>query len=424
MAEDSRYGFFDVTKVGSLVQMPNKKTLQTSTITNGAIDMDQVAWSRGANPLDPEVAYVTPNLYYVDGSDALGNQGLTIQFQYLSTGEYTTFKAFITAFNETYNSDWSEEQVFGRADPLLTFKQTSRTMTLSFAIPAASQAEGFENMGRLQKLLSFLYPAYTDVDNALSITQSPLVRMKVMNLTSLGSGTYQDHLQGRSSMSLGLLGAITNVNVNHNIDNPEHGVFVTAEGTIIPKLLEVTLDFKVIHENHLGWKLTGGNAGVYGEGAGGDFSDPAFPYGANLKDSKYRDASEQNEFIDQEAQGYTQAVLDERVEQAREAGLQAAMDTAKAKLLKKDGTLNARGRRWKRRLAETENLAQGRDGTLRSLAVKNPAKASHMMAAVAAAELASGEPTIAEPRDYVASQSGRAGQNAENVREQRWSFLR
>ena len=432
MPEDNKYGYFNVAKIGSPVKAVNSvnrqsRTVQASSVTNGAIDMDQVAWSSGANPFDDAVAYVTPNLFFVDGSDALANNGLTIQFEYLSTGAYTTFKAFITAFNENFNCDWSEEPVFGRADPLMMFKQTSRTMTLSFVVPAASQAEGFENMGRLQALLSFLYPAYSDVDNSLSISQSPLVRMKVMNLTSKNVGTYQDHIQG-FEQGEGLLGAITNLSVNHNIDNPEFGVFVTSKGTIIPKMFEVTLDFKVIHEQHLGWDAAKANelgpAGLADRSA--YFSDPSFPYGANIAGSQPRNAQEQAEFIDQEAQSYTQAIIDERVAAEREAGLQAAMDTAKAKLLKKDGTLKKRADRWRRRIGETNDAARGH-GDAFEFAIKDKQKASEMAAAVYAADVMSGN----EPKESretsannIAVASGIAGESAENVRQQRWSFIR
>ena len=87
--------------------------------------------------------------HFVDGSDAMANKGMTISFQHVPSEEDVTFKAFITAFNETYNSDWASESVFGRSDPIHMFKNTQREITLAFNIPASSEGESFENLARV-----------------------------------------------------------------------------------------------------------------------------------------------------------------------------------------------------------------------------------------------------------------------------------
>jgi len=121
--------------------------------------------------------------YYTDGSDAYANQSkLFISFQHVPTERSVFFKAFITAFNEAYNCDWSSESLYGRADPIYMFKQTQRKITLAFKIPAASTSEAYENLGKVQQLVQFLYPSYVDIESAATISQSPLVRLKVMNL--------------------------------------------------------------------------------------------------------------------------------------------------------------------------------------------------------------------------------------------------
>ena len=70
----------------------------------------------------PETKARTLGQFYLDGSDSLANRGMNIGFTHVPTGKQVTFKAFITAFNETYNSDWASEQVFGRTDPIYMFK--------------------------------------------------------------------------------------------------------------------------------------------------------------------------------------------------------------------------------------------------------------------------------------------------------------
>ena len=85
--------------------------------------------------------------------------------------------------------------------------------------------------------------------------------------TSIGSNTIAGNYHG------GLLGIIKNVSVNHNLDNPDHGVFEINQGTILPKMIEVNLTFSAIHEHTLGW---------FNDGNGSQtFANQLFPYGVN-----------------------------------------------------------------------------------------------------------------------------------------------
>ena len=222
---------------------------------------------------------------FVDTTDQLANEGLVISFaSAIVVPELggrgvrdVQFKAFITAYNETFSSDYVSEQVFGRIDPIHTFKQTTRSATLSFVIPCSTPSESFTMLNRVDKLRSYLYPTYTDVSNALTIDQNPLVRIKIMNLitnntthnsydSAFGSGHF---LAPNSAVDDGVLAAINNMNVNFNLES-ESGVFEaggqpSSAGTgtpakgIYPKLIEISIDFSIIHERNLG-----DGSGVYG----------------------------------------------------------------------------------------------------------------------------------------------------------------
>ena len=121
----------------------------------------------------------------VDGSDSLANQrDQVISFQNIRNEESVFFKAFITAFSDTYSPNFNSVEVFGRTDPIQQYKGTSRSITLAFKVPAASESEAFENLGRAGKLIQMLYPSYASFSNALTLSEAPLVRLKVMNLLS------------------------------------------------------------------------------------------------------------------------------------------------------------------------------------------------------------------------------------------------
>ena len=200
---------------------------------------------------------------FTDGTDSLANRGFTVSFQYVPTGDEVYFKAFIRTFNETYTCDWASETVFGRTDPIHMFKNTTRNMTMALVVPAATISEGYENLGKLQRLISFLYPTYdSDGSNALRLQQSPLVRMRFVNLVTnnkFAPETKQfdkikiDNPPFGTDTAQGLLGIIKNLTISHNLETPDKGAFMLSDGFIIPRGIEINLDFGAIHEVTNGW---------------------------------------------------------------------------------------------------------------------------------------------------------------------------
>lgn len=230
-----------------------------------------------ASKLFDALLYETAAPDHVDYSDAYANNKQAyITFQHVASGRTVSFKAFITAYNETFMSDWTQESLYGRVDPIYMFKQTTRRVTLAFNAPASSAGEAYENLGKIQKLAQFLYPTYVDVQEAQTISQSPLVRIKLMNLLSkydtetFPYGTTLYDPDGTSAErqspttlygnyaggSQGLLGVIGDLTFNPNLEG-EHGVIDPGNGIILPKLLEVNLTFSVIHEHAVGWNEDG-----------------------------------------------------------------------------------------------------------------------------------------------------------------------
>ena len=130
---------------------------------------------------------VEPSFPLVDGSDALANANQIITFYQVNGDRAIPFKAFITTYNETWNSDWTPETVYGRSDPIYMFKQNTRQITLAFKLPAASAGEAYENLTKVQRLVQFIYPSYSSVSTgpipAQTISRSPLVRLNILGFT-------------------------------------------------------------------------------------------------------------------------------------------------------------------------------------------------------------------------------------------------
>jgi len=232
-----------------------------------------------------EVGTITRRAWYSDGSDAYANFAETVvSFLHLPSQKSIFFKAFISQFTEQYNSNWVPEHVFGRSDAIQMFKGTTRNISLGIKIPAATAGEAYENLGKVQGLTQFLYPTYAKVDQAQTISQSPLVRLKIMNLIRKAPGAADDSgfhgtfnydsYSSTSDPTRGLLGVIKNLNVDHHLAD-DTGVVEKQANTVLPKLITINISFDVIHEHPLGWD----------ENDPSSFSEKHFPYGVNLNDA-------------------------------------------------------------------------------------------------------------------------------------------
>jgi hypothetical protein len=182
---------------------------------------------------------------YASGSGGL----ITISPTFQGSKE-VEFYAFLSSFTDNLTSNWNEEQVYGRQDPIGTFQNTTRKISLGFDIPAKNLDEAKANMKNINMVKQFMYPAYSSVPktasdnkattNALSLSKSPLVRLQFANLISNSSGK-------------GLLGWIGSFSANPVIDM---GMFNDGK-KLYPKVYNASLEFTPQHEYDLGYKVSG-----------------------------------------------------------------------------------------------------------------------------------------------------------------------
>ena len=176
-----------------------------------------------------------------------------IKFTSAMNGSSVEFLAFLTTFSQTFASDWNMQTVYGRNDPIATFRGTKRDLNLGWDVPAGNLEEAKFNLENFAKLTQMVYPSYSkakiDVkkgdkktitvgSNALTLSKSPLIRLKFANLITDSSGEQSD----------GLLGYITSLAWNPVLDM---GMF-TQENKLYPKVVSLTISFGVLHEHDLG----------------------------------------------------------------------------------------------------------------------------------------------------------------------------
>jgi hypothetical protein len=183
-----------------------------------------------------------------DSSDNYANKkSLFLSFYHLASNKEVKFKAFVENYNESFSTDWTYEEVFGRQDPIATFRQTRRGISVSWVVPAATVEEARENLGRCNLLSQFMYPGYSAKLGANTLSKPPLMKVRFANL--IRNAAAADSPNAKAG---GLLVACNSLNISPSFDDSS-GFFDPGTATLYPKTINISCDFVVLHQHELGW---------------------------------------------------------------------------------------------------------------------------------------------------------------------------
>lgn len=195
----------------------------------------------------------------------VNSTGAQLEIKSMISSRKVAFPAFLTNISQDFKSSWNSEDVFGRMDPIASFQNTKRTVTLSFNVPAASVAEAKENQAKFSKFSQMLYPAYLDTsipalkqtipmadgdvgppqeetvreafEGSKTMAKAPLLRVKFGNLVRSQDGTE------------GLLGYIDGISFKPTLSL---GMFAEGGGNFYAKNFELSFTLNVLHDSDLG----------------------------------------------------------------------------------------------------------------------------------------------------------------------------
>jgi len=163
------------------------------------------------------------------------------------------FPAIITNYSEDFKPSFSAENVYGRMDAIQRYQNTTRTVSVTWVLPAYDKEHSSIILTRLSQLARFLYPVYDKIGNtcadALGIRESPLLRVRFANLIQ------KNVHDGRSYEDNGLLVAPTTFNFAPVL---ETGFFFSDDNDMLfPKETKISMNFTVLHEETPGWIKSG-----------------------------------------------------------------------------------------------------------------------------------------------------------------------
>ena len=99
-----------------------------------------------------------------------------------------SFLAFLTEFSQNYSLTYDQEEVFGRNDPIMTYRSTKRTLSLAWDLPANDLFEAKSNKIKTRMLMRLLYPEYRN--NYIVKKTTDLSKSEKQKLESMRRQTY------------------------------------------------------------------------------------------------------------------------------------------------------------------------------------------------------------------------------------------
>jgi hypothetical protein len=163
------------------------------------------------------------------------SKNFTITITHLATSKKIKFIGMVQKFSDNYESKWNSEEVYGRSDPLETFQNTTRLISLGWTVASKNLDEAKKNFNNCAKLARFMYPVYGKTTNAL--VAPPLLSIKYANLVT----------QGNKNALIGRVNGF-----NYTPDFEADGVY-DLDGEIFAKTVSIELEFRVFHTEPIGW---------------------------------------------------------------------------------------------------------------------------------------------------------------------------
>lgn len=208
--------------------------------------------------------------------------GWQINFQHIPTGHGVFFEAFITSFEDNFTSTWSEEDVFGRMDPIATYQNTKRNISFGFDVLAESEMQARKNTHRFQHLSSFLYPTYESSGIAKTLAAAPLIKIKFANLIQNAANAGQQSTT--NPLHSGLVGYVDGFSYTPDLalgwipETVSDTGGSRTTGIWHPVKYSVSVNFKVLHSHELGWTqdkkwMAAGKAFPHASGYGPGIND-------------------------------------------------------------------------------------------------------------------------------------------------------
>lgn len=192
--------------------------------------------------------------------------GLVFKFEYVGAKDNAgrprsvEFYAYLKSYSDSFSPQWDKKPVFGRTDPIVNYKSTGRQIKFGLDIPAKDLAQSRDNLHKLEKLASFVYPVINSQNSLDTFSRKPSAQFQAPPILRLSfCNIARDY-----ETSGGLYGFIdSSIDINWQL---EHGAFISSGSSdiepdvgkitrIYPKIVDISITYQVLHNHAVGWDV-------------------------------------------------------------------------------------------------------------------------------------------------------------------------
>ena len=184
-----------------------------------------------------DLASAFANIQTFSSADDYENErsGLPFYFKDLRDNSYLIFRAYITGFTEEISPTWNNQVYIGRSEPVYQYDSTERSLSFTLRLFAHTEDELTAIYIKMNRLTSMCYPQLLK-DNQLQSGNFSKIRNKPP-LLKLRIG---DLIGRRDAEVTGFLKSLS-------YSYPDEGLWETKSGKKVPKFIECTIGYQVIH---------------------------------------------------------------------------------------------------------------------------------------------------------------------------------
>lgn len=186
----------------------------------------------------------------------------------LISGETATINGTMTSLSDNWSSNYNEETVYGRIDPIPTFSNTTRTISVSIdLVPITKDGNTIAKSSKASQIVisdiaKMCYPGYQSMNNgninfnAAVLKSAPLVEIQHANvICSTDGGPLKAYIKSFStSIQYDGLYSIAGATANTT----------AAEALkIYYNRISISLEFGILHDEEMGYDESGSPKGTF-----------------------------------------------------------------------------------------------------------------------------------------------------------------
>ena len=174
-----------------------------------------------------------------------------VRLRALHVGQTVSFNCADLSIQQNFAPTWSEEQAYGKMDPIAAYSHTAREINVNFVLLALTLNEAAVQQRKIDKLIKFQYPKYTTIGRSgQTLSGAPFFQLSVL------SGMMYSPIRGY----------MTAITINPGSSEDIVPLVSNSNDLLYERKYTVDFTMKVLHKETPGWLGTvepGGNGNSF-----------------------------------------------------------------------------------------------------------------------------------------------------------------